>query len=500
VTGPGEGAAWDRVAVLVAGVGVSGVAAARALAALGARVTAVDAGTGERQQQARADLERLGATVRLGEGAPDPAALAGHDLVVTSPGWRPDTPLLTAAAAAGLPVWGEVELAWRLRPPGAPAPWLCLTGTNGKTTTVRMLAAILAAAGRRAVATGNVGLALLDAVLADPPYDVLAVELSSFQLHWARSLRPQAAAILNIAPDHVDWHGSIEAYAAAKGTIYAGAERACIANAADPRTVTLATGAAARSGARLVTTTAQPPEPGQLGVRDAAIVDRAFTAGADGDADAGGGQGGGEQGDGVELAALTDVRPFAPHNVENALAAAALARAHGVPPEAVRAGLRAFVPDPHRNAVVASVAGVTWVDDSKATNPHAAAASLRAYGSVVWVAGGLAKGASFDELVAGARDRLRAAVLLGRDRDAVRAALARHAPHVPVMEVTGTETGAMDAMDSVVSAAAGLAHPGDTVLLAPACASMDMFRDYTARGQAFAAAVARHAATAAAEA
>ena len=193
----------------------------------------------------------------------------------------------------------------------------------------------------------------------------------------------------------------------------------------------------------------------------------------------------------TELASVSDVVPFAPHNVANALAAAALARAYGVRPASVRDGLRAFRPDPHRIARVAEVAGVTYVDDSKATNPHAAAASLATYEAVVWIAGGLAKGASFDDLVRAAAPRLRGAVLLGRDRAEVAAALARHAPEVPVIEVTGTDTGSMDL---VVSSAAELAEPGDTVLLAPAAQSFDMFRDYPARGDAFAAAVRRLAA------
>jgi UDP-N-acetylmuramoylalanine--D-glutamate ligase len=189
---------------------------------------------------------------------------------------------------------------------------------------------------------------------------------------------------------------------------------------------------------------------------------------------------------------LADVRPAAPHNVENALAAAALARAYGVPPGAVRAGLRAFRPDPHRIEQVGSANGVDYVDDSKATNPHAARASLRAYASVVWIAGGLAKGASFDELVLATRDRMRAAVLIGRDRAAIAETLARHAPQIPVVDLDVTDTDTV--MDVVVARAAELARPGDTVLLAPACASMDIFANYGARGDAFAAAVARLAA------
>jgi UDP-N-acetylmuramoylalanine--D-glutamate ligase len=185
---------------------------------------------------------------------------------------------------------------------------------------------------------------------------------------------------------------------------------------------------------------------------------------------------------------VSDVRPAAPHNVANALAAAALARAYGVGPAEVAAGLRAFQPEPHRITLVASVGDVAYVDDSKATNPHAAAASLAAYPSVVWVAGGLLRGeaADIDDLVAGAAGRIRAAVLLGRDRGIVAKALARHAPDVPVVELASTDTGIME---RVVSAAAAAAVPGDTVLLAPAAASLDMFGSYGERGDAFAAAV-----------
>ncbi len=457
-----EAPRWHDRAVCVAGIGVSGVAAAEALLHLGAQVVVVDGRDGPAERTRAALLGVLGATVSLGRDAPV-APPPGADLVVTSPGWRPDAPLLAAAAAAGLPVWGEVELAWRLRSEPA-APWLALTGTNGKTTTVRMLAAMLAGAGHRTVACGNVGTPLLEAVLARPAYDVLAVELSSFQLHWSGTVRPAAAAVLNIAPDHLDWHGSFAAYAADKVKIWAGG--VAVGNADDPETHRRVIGVPGR-----VTFTLGRPDAGQLGVADGWLIDRAFAAAE-------------------PLAPVTEVRPPGPHNVANALAAAALARSYGVPAAAVRAGLAAYRPDPHRNTAVAVVAGVTWVDDSKATNPHAAAASLAAYDSVVWIAGGLDKGLSFEELVATAAPRLRAAVLLGACRAQVAAALARHAPQIPVVEVAGTDTGAMDV---VVDNAARLAAPGDTVLLAPAAASMDMFRDYKERGEAFAAAVLRRA-------
>jgi UDP-N-acetylmuramoylalanine--D-glutamate ligase len=464
---------WPELTACVAGLGVSGRAAARVLLDRGASVVAVDARADDPDLTSSVVSLRAGsADVRLGADAATTLP-AGVDVVVTSPGWRPDAPLLVAAAARGIPVWGEVELAWRLRPAVDAAPWLVVTGTNGKTTTVRMLHAMLEADGRRAAAAGNVGNPLVEAVVADPPYEVLAVELSSFQLHWTSSVHPHAAAVLNVAPDHVDWHGSFDAYAADKGRAYEGCRVAGVYNLADPETERLLRAAEVEEGCRAVGFTRGVPSVGSLGVVDDLLVDRAFHERRYDSA--------------VELATLEDVRPYAPHNVDNALAAAALARAYGVRPTAVRDGLRAFRPDAHRIALVRSLAGVDFVDDSKATNPHAAAASLAAYPSVVWVAGGLAKGADFDDLVSRSRDRLRGVVLLGRDRAAVAAALARHAPEVPVVDVTSTDTGAMD---EVVRAAARLASPGDTVLLAPACASMDMFRDYGARGDAFAAAVA----------
>ncbi|MFB6891179.1 UDP-N-acetylmuramoyl-L-alanine--D-glutamate ligase [Kitasatospora sp. NPDC056327] len=466
---------WAGLPVAVAGLGVSGISAARVLHGLGALVTVVDGGTGKGLEARAAELEALGVTVRLGDGDSLPE---GTRLVVTSPGWPPDSPLFAAADRAGLEVWGDVELAWRLRRPlpatGEPAPWLAVTGTNGKTTTVQMLASILTAAGRRTAAVGNVGVPVLDAVLAEEPYDVLAVELSSYQLHWAPSLRPYAAAVLNLAPDHLDWHGSMEAYAADKGRIYEGNVVACVYNLADPATEALVREADVEEGCRAIGFGLGAPGPSDFGVVDGLLVDRAFVADRAKNA--------------AELGSVEDVHPPAPHNVTNALAAAALARAYGVEPKAVREGLRAFRPDAHRIAEVAVVDGVTYVDDSKATNTHAAAASLAAYRPVVWVAGGLAKGATFDDLVQGSAERLRAAVLIGEDRALIREALARHAPDVPVIEAAGGQTGAV-AMTEVVRAAASLARTGDTVLLAPACASMDMFTNYGERGDLFAAAV-----------
>ncbi|WP_121747307.1 UDP-N-acetylmuramoyl-L-alanine--D-glutamate ligase [Streptomyces sp. E2N166] len=457
--------------VTVAGLGVSGVPAAKVLHGLGARVTVVNDGDDERARAQAAELEALGVTVRLGDGDTLPD---GTELIVTAPGWKPAKPLFTAAGEAGVPVWGDVELAWRLRGRDGrkAAPWLAVTGTNGKTTTVQMLASILKAAGLRTAAVGNIGVSLLDAVTGETEYDVLAVELSSYQLHWAPSLRAHSATVLNLAPDHLDWHGSMEAYAADKGRVYEGNTVACVYNVADKATEGLVREADVEEGCRAVGFTLGTPAPGQLGVVEGILVDRAFVED--------------RQKNAQELAEVSDVNPPAPHNIANALAAAALARAFGVPAAAVRDGLRAFTPDAHRIAHVADVDGVAYVDDSKATNTHATEASLAAYESIVWIAGGLAKGATFDELVTGAAKRLRGAVLIGADRALIREALARHAPEVPVVDLDRTDTGAML---QAVQEAQRLARPGDTVLLAPACASMDMFTNYNKRGDAFAEAV-----------
>jgi UDP-N-acetylmuramoylalanine--D-glutamate ligase len=259
-------------------------------------------------------------------------------------------------------------------------------------------------------------------------------------------------------------------------------QRACVYNVADPETERLVREADVVEGARAIGFTLGVPGVGMVGVVEDILADRAFIEQRETSA--------------AELCTIADLASPAPHFVQNALAAAALARAHGVSQAAVRDGLRAFRPDGHRIAVVAERDGVTWVDDSKATNPHAAQSSLQAYDHVVWVAGGLAKGAHFDDLVRAVRDRLRGVVLLGRDRDVIADALSRHAPDVPVIVVDGDETGTHHgghAMERVVEAAATLARPGDVVLLAPGCASMDMFTSYAERGDAFADAVRRRA-------
>lgn len=499
----GLGCDLRGLTAVVAGVGLSGFSAADALLERGAQVTVVD-DTRPVEGSAAAErahlLDVLGARLLLGEDAarlaadPEPL-LRGVDLVVASPGWRPTHPVLAAADRLGVVVWGEVELAWRLQGPDGP-PWLAVTGTNGKTTTVELLGQVLTAAGLRARTAGNIGTPIVDVVRdvaedGTPGYDVVALELSSFQLHLVRTVSPYASVCLNVAPDHLDWHGGYDGYRHDKGQVYERTRVACLYNLADPVTEQLVRDADVVEGCRAVGFGLGAPGVGDLGVVDGLLVDRGFIAERDRAA--------------AELASVQDLvglagDPVPDHVVANALAAAALARALGVPAEAVRDGLRGAHLPPHRAAVLGEVAGVRYVDDSKATNPHAADASLGSATQVVWVAGGLAKGADYDDLVARHAPRLRAAVLIGADRGLVAAALRRHAPQIPVALVDPPDTGRVGAldvaaagrfMDEVVATATSLAVPGATVLLAPAAASMDQFTSYVARGEAFAGAVAR---------
>jgi UDP-N-acetylmuramoylalanine--D-glutamate ligase len=330
---------------------------------------------------------------------------------------------------------------------------------------------------------------------------VLAVELSSYQLRWQSSMQARAAAVLNIAEDHLEWHGTMAAYVADKGRIYDGAGLA-VYNADDVETERLAAGAFER-----VSFTTGTPAVGQFGVTDGWLVHRDRAAGvwteraaeAVSEANRRAAQGGKTSGTGsitgersepdqhdLLLAPVAEVRPVGPHNVANALAAAALARAYGVSPEAVRAGLTAFQPPAHRVELVAERDGVRYVDDSKATNTHAAQGSLGAFESVVWIAGGLLHGAQVADLVADAVPRLRGVVLIGADQDVFAAALARHAPDVPVHRVPSRDD---EPMLTAVRVANAMASAGDVVLLAPAAKSHDLFASYVHRGTAFADAV-----------
>ncbi|MEG9247735.1 UDP-N-acetylmuramoyl-L-alanine--D-glutamate ligase [Arthrobacter sp. Soc17.1.1.1] len=484
---------WAGLRVVVAGIGASGFSAADTLVELGAVVVVVDAGATE-ENEAKADTLRIVGARDVLLGAEHAAALPlvdGDlpDLVVTSPGWRPTQPLLADAARAGVPIWGDVELAWRVRiREGRPtAEWLTITGTNGKTTTVGLTESMLLAGGKRAVAAGNVGTPILDVIRDPQGYDFLAVELSSFQLHWAHSVSPLASVCLNVAEDHVDWHGSYEAYLAAKASVYERTRIACVYNVEQRETEAMVEEADVVEGCRAVGFTTGMPSVSMMGVVEDLLVDRAFIEQRKDSA--------------AELASISELGEVVPrHLVANALAAAALVRAAGLPPAAVRDGIRAFRPGDHRIQVVANEDGVLWINDSKATNPHAASASLASFSSVVWIAGGLSKGVSYDDLVRDHARRLRAVVLLGEDPAPLQGALARHAPDVPVSLHPGARTGdghdggpdpaTGDAlMQWAVDEAARLARDGDTVLMAPAAASMDQFSSYAHRGAAFMAAV-----------
>ncbi len=480
---------WSRAVVVVAGVGVSGFAAADGLLEFGANVVVLDDADTEANREKATLLETLGATVRLGPGSTSALPAVAH-LVITT-GFAPAHPLLVQAARRAVPIWSEVELAWRLSRPDRIVPWLGITGTNGKTTTTQMLESILRAAGLRTAAVGNIGRPIMETVLDPEPCDVLAVELSSHQLHWSNSLALHSSVVLNLQPDHYEWHGGAQGYRDAKARIYSGVQHSCVYNVADPETERMVEEADVVEGARAIGFTLGTPGLSMLGVVDDLLVDRAFIEQRRDSA--------------LELAKIDDIHPAAPHNVANALAAAALARSYGVPAKAVRDGLRSVRVGAHKIELVAEHGGVRFVDDSKATNPHAADASLRAYGTVegdvgdapptgagdarskvVWIAGGQAKGTTFDDLVRAHRARLRGAVLLGVDRGLIADALARHAPEVPVIAISDGET---RAMRQAVAAAVSLARPGDVVLLAPGCASFDMFSGYAARGDAFAEAV-----------
>ncbi|HXS86420.1 MAG TPA: UDP-N-acetylmuramoyl-L-alanine--D-glutamate ligase [Mycobacterium sp.] len=465
--------------VLVAGGGVTGRAVLAALGALGATATLCDDSAATRQHFADAGTPTV-------DSATVAAHIADYALVVVSPGFPPSAPVPAAAATAGVPIWGDVELAWRLDQAGRYGPprrWLAVTGTNGKTTTTSMLHAMLVAAGVNSRLCGNIGNPVLDEL--HEPADVLAVELSSFQLHWAPSVRPEAGVLLNIAEDHLDWHGTLAEYAAAKAGVLRG--RVAVAGLDDPRAAELLSTAPApvRVGFRL-----GEPAAGELGVRDGLLIDRAFA-------------------EDLALAPVSSISVPGPVGVLDALAAAALARSIGVPAEAIAAALSSFRVGRHRAELVAVVDQISYVDDSKATNPHAAEASLLAYPGVVWIAGGLLKGASVQNTVERVASRLVGVVLIGRDRAMVAEALSRHAPDVPVVQVVAREDVDMHAtaespvtyvvpasdetvgtrvMNAAVAAARDLARPGDTVLLAPAGASFDQFTGYAERGDAFAAA------------
>ena len=482
---------WSQLSVLVTGIGVTGFSVADTLAELGASVMVIDGQDTEHNRQAADTLKIVGVKeVLLGEqavqGLPDPTAIGGRiDVVITSPGWRPDNPVLVAAQKAGIPIWGDVEFAWRVRQRHGKrtAQWVALTGTNGKTTVATMAQAMARAQGLEAIAVGNVGTPILDAIRYPEGYDLLIVELSSFQLHWIQHIEPEASVVLNLAEDHLDWHGGFPNYTAAKAKIYENTRIAAIYNDEEPETIRMVEEADVIEGCRAIGITTDTPQRSMVGVVDDLLVDRAFLTNRASQA--------------YELAQFSDIGNPAPkHMVFNALAAAALVRAVGVEPAAIQAGLRSYEPEPHRIQSVAHFHDVLWVDDSKGTNPHATDAALATYDPIIWIAGGLAKGASYDELVRHHHERLKAVILIGTDQAPIVEALQRHAPEVPIYtdylkDTTVEFANGSAVMREVVNLAHRIADPHDTVLLSPAAASMDQFANYNVRGEAFTQAIAK---------
>ena len=438
---------------LILGMGVAGTSAVRALDDVGASTVTVDA-----------------------NGVADATSIEGlrldeFDAVMVSAAFAPHSSPVLACQAAGLPMWSEMEFAWRVRV--SDAPWVLITGTNGKTTTTQMVGSIATAAGIDVKVCGNMGEPVIDAARAG--HGLLAVEIASLQLHFTSTVSPAASVCLNVDSDHLDWHGSLAAYRADKARVYRHVRTAAVYPARDRLVETMVEEADVVEGCRAIGVTLGAPAVSQLGVVDGILLDRAF--------------GDSRHREAIEMGHVSDLQHLVagevpPYLVTNALSAAALVRAVGGSPEAVGAGLRAFSLDHHRTAFVRRLDDVVYVDDSKATNAHAAIAAFggRPDRSVVWIAGGLAKGQSFDSLVAEVRERLRAVVLIGVEPEPLATALAEHAADVPVKRVGPGET----VMSDAVEAARELAHPGDTVLLSPACASMDQFRDYADRGEAFA--------------
>jgi UDP-N-acetylmuramoylalanine--D-glutamate ligase len=441
---------------LVLGAGVTGKSVARSLVAHGSLVTVAD------------DYSDEGIKT-------DGISLENFDAVVVSPGWRLDHPLLVKALKSGLEIHNEVDLAWQIKSEIAPSQkWLAITGTNGKTTAVEMVAKILQTAGLKAKACGNVGETVIEAVEEKDPFDYLVLELSSFQLHWVKNAQFYSSVILNIAHDHIDWHSSFDLYAQAKLSLLERSEIA-ILNADDGEVVSRS----ASWRGRKVFFTLNTPAPGEIGVVEELIVDRCFVS---------------DPMEAEMICEINDVKPTIPHNVSNAMAAAALALSIDVPHKVIQKALQEFRPGKHRIEMILENDAVSWIDDSKATNPHAAIASLNSHLSVIWIAGGLSKGADIEGLVHRCKSRMKAVILIGEDSDLIERALEKFAPEVPRVKVDSPNSyvkGQSDnsLMEEVVTKALTFATSGDTVLLAPACASMDQFVSYADRGDRFAAAV-----------
>ena len=468
---------WSELKAVVYGLGVSGFSVADTLNELGAQVLVV---ADKAEAEVVDILDVLGVEHLIGKDSANVQerfAAFTPDVLITSPGIRPDNSLIVQARAAGIQVWTDIDLAWRVRDKaGVASQWICITGTNGKTTVTQLVEKMLVTAGIKAAACGNIGIPILDVVRDPAGFEVLVVELSSFQLEYINSIEPMASVVLNLAQDHLDWHGSMNQYGLAKGKIYNNTKVCCVYNAGDKTTSELLQASVNTDSAQAVGFTVNTPAPNEIGWVEDILVDRAFVD---------------DPSVALELASLSDLNSsivLSPHLMSNIAAAASLARAAGVQPSEIAAALQQFELDAHRIQLVLAKDGISWVDDSKATNPHAAAAALASFDSVVWVVGGLLKGVDISELVSRYASKVRAAIVIGLDRAPVLEAFAKFAPSTQVFEIV-SEPG--EIMNEVVRIAKDVAREGDTVLLAPAAASMDQFKDYAQRGEFFATAVKR---------
>lgn len=472
---------FDGARIGVVGLGKSGLAVCEALNELGNITLGLfDANTEH--------LESVDVVAETRYGHPDKERLAEAvhafqpDIVIPAPGIAEVDPLFTLCRSRGVQLMSEIDLAWHMRAlddAGRGAPWLCVTGTNGKTTTASMAAAILAEAGMGGQALGNIGNPAITETrrTGENAHDAFVLELSSFQLRTTSAMSPEASVCLNFADDHLEWHGSRQAYHAAKARIYNNVRTACVYPLGDSNVQSMIDDALLGERAKAIGVTLGIPSVGQIGLVEDIVVDRAFVAEP--------------QTHAQELFTLGDIAHLAPvgsslppHILSDALAAAALARSLDIAPDIIARALAAFPAGSHRIELVAEHGGVRYIDDSKATNAHAAQASLNAQedGSVVWIVGGLAKGARFTELVASIRHKLAGVVVIGKEQSPWREALEQY-PDMPVHYV---HPECSEPMSEAVTQASRMAHSGQSVLLAPACASMDQFVSYSERGEKFA--------------
>jgi UDP-N-acetylmuramoylalanine--D-glutamate ligase len=442
------------MASVVVGLGKTGASCLRYFAKHGIAATATDS---RRAPPGLAELGPLAGTLDIRLGSFDLSLLDGASQVLMSPGVSLDEPIVRAARARGIEVLGDVELFAR----AVRAPVIGITGTNGKSTVTSLVAAMASAAGRRVLAGGNLGIPALD-LLDQPVPDLYVLELSSFQLETTTSLNLLGAVVLNVTADHMDRYATVLDYARAKGRIFARAATV-VRNADDPLVMAMTGavlhGAADRGGSKVVTFSTQRPDADYSLLRQGArtLLRR----------------------HGAAVFEMERMKITGLHNAANALAALALGDAAGLPLAAMLQALETFPGLPHRSAWIADIGGVRYVDDSKGTNVGATLAAVVGLpGPLVVIAGGLSKGQDFAPLAAAFKDKVRHVVLIGKDAAEVERALAG---------VVSSEGAA--SMQDAVAAAARAAKPGDTVLLSPACASLDMFRDYGHRGDVFAAAV-----------